>query len=357
MKISLLRLFFTFSLLGLIGVVYGQEEVGGTDTTKILPFPYEVLEENPASFPANYVAGGLVMGTRPLHPSTFLTSFQGFYRYKQHGFIKATWDFPVLADYDFQLRHVDEKDYLETTDDFNVYNQFDLGIGIFFNDTTVKRYKTVKFRAVEDSLLNKVDPPAVYYMNFRRIWGARVGYFRYQGIVTNFFLNEAQLLADDGTFLANGGPRSIYNPEGAAMMHTNWSVNSFYIGVDFRQINHAVVRAKGKVRRNSRVLNAYADFMFAPITAINDMEVRDFETGEKTSYVVDHDNGGFQMRSWGFRLGGEAYWMITPKSGITVQTELGIRPGLNNVKNPDAVLGNRLFLQGRLMYVYGFQNR
>jgi len=350
--------FVLICLLILPATLMAQDTKGGKDTTDIPPFPYEVVKDNPALFPKTYLTSGVLMATRPLHPSTFLTSMQGFYRYKQHGFVKATWDFPILADYDFQLRHVDEKEGLRTTDDFNVYNQFDLGIGYFVKDTTVKKFKTVLFRG-EDSLLNKVNPPAVYKMNYRTLWGVRLGYFRNQGIVTNFFLDRAAWLDQDLNFIAPGGPTSVFNPSGALMYHTNWSVNAFYLGADFRLMNHAVVRARGKVRQNSRVLNAYADFFYAPITNINDVLVRNFETGEVTTHVLSKsaDDVSFVMRSWGFRIGSEANYMVTEKSGVSFQGELGIRPGLNNINNPDNVLGNKLYLQGRFLYIFGFKSK
>ena len=102
----------------------------------------------------------------------------------------------------------------------------------------------------------------------------------------------------------------------------------------------------------SRMYNLYADFMYSPFISIEEMGIRNFDTGESSDYSVESI---LIKRPWGFRIGAEATIPMTEHTSFAVQLESGIRPGIKNVTSRDNFFGNMIFGQVRLLYKFGMK--
>jgi len=183
----------------------------------------------------------------------------------------------------------------------------------------------------------------------------RLGFVGYQGILNNHYLDADNLVAASGEVIGDAGDGTIFFPEDRNIYHTNMKARILYLGLEWRMIsNHAKEKEIGIIQQK-REWRGFFDLMYAPSIEIDPMYVRNFTDGSVNRYLVDHGNGGgFERRSLGFRAGGEYMRYLNSQSAINVNFESGIRPGIANITNSDALLGGSLYFQWRISYQFGF---
>lgn len=312
-------------------------------------YKLEIIENEPSLLPNFFLGTGFNVGTRPLNSWDFLIPLQAGIYFPNKAFIEAKADIPLVARFDTQYDQLIDNENLQTTNKFYINTQFDIGGGYFFIDTAKLRDVKVKFNA---RLENGKDTLMETKLkgNIRHTFGARGGYYFYQSGINNLYHEGINDYV--GIDLAEySETHSIKQNRTTPIHHTNFRSHSIYIGVDFRK-NYRMVYEEGNdsIINRSRIYNLYADFMFSPITTIEDMSIRDFDSGEKT----EHDMSSVILpRKWGFRVGGEAKVPFGERGSMAIQLETGIRPGIKDINSQDNLLGNMAFLQSRVIYKFG----
>ena len=339
--------------------LYGQTAADSTatDTTKAKPapevkinYPFKLSDYNLARFPGVTIGVGASMSTRPLNPAEFLLSARLGYRYEDKGWIQGSFDLPALNRFDYQYEHLSDDERLRTTSDFFIHSFGEIGIGYFLGDSTRKPH-TIYMPEENDSL--GIDPFVDYKEPRRSILAARAGITGHQNIVNATYIDMPELIDENGVVIGEAGAGSIHTPT-ADLFHTNTRVGTMYLGFERRRITSFLRDRGDREEHAKRMFKVYGDIMYAAIFQIDPMYVRNTETGRVTRHVVDHTNGGgFERNRLGFRAGGEYVVYFNNHSGLNFQLETGARPGLKNMKPGDALLSGSMFLQGRIIYLFG----
>ena len=314
-------------------------------------YPVTIKINDHTLLPNLFFSTGLQLGTRPLNSLDFLIPIQGGIYFTNKAFAEIKVDFPLVSRFDSQYDKLVENENLKTTNKFYINTQIDLGGGYFFLDTTKLSPVKIKFNA---KLANKKDTlmAAEIKGNVRQSLGARGGYFLYQSIINNKYSNDL----NNGSYLElteqkeNG---SLYDGNNTPIYHTNFRSHSCYLGLDLRKIYHIVyAQSTDTTIMRSRMYNLYADFMYSPFISIEEMSIRNFDTGESSDHSVESI---LIKRPWGFRIGAEAAIPLADHTSFAVQLESGIRPGIKNVTSRDNFFGNMIFGQVRLLYKFGMK--
>lgn len=314
-------------------------------------YPVTIKINDHTLLPNLFFSTGLQLGTRPLNSLDFLIPIQGGIYFNNKAFAEIKVDFPLVSRFDSQYDKLVENENLKTTNKFYINTQIDLGGGYFFLDTTKLSPVKIKFNA---KLANKKDTlmAAEIKGNVRQSLGARGGYFLYQSIINNKYSNDL----NNGSYLElteqkeNG---SLYDGNNTPIYHTNFRSHSFYLGLDLRKIYHIVyAQSTDTTIMRSRMYNLYADFMYSPFISIEEMSIRNFDTGESSDHSVESI---LIKRPWGFRIGAETAIPLADHTSFAVQLESGIRPGIKNVTSRDNFFGNMIFGQVRLLYKFGMK--
>ena len=314
-------------------------------------YPVTIKINDHTLLPNLFFSTGIQLGTRPLNSLDFLIPIQGGIYFTNKAFAEIKVDFPLVSRFDSQYDKLVENENLKTTNKFYINTQIDLGGGYFFLDTTKLRPVKIKFNA---KLANKKDTlmAAEIKGNVRQSLGARGGYFLYQSIINNKYSND--LNNDSYLELTEQKEKgSLYDGNNTPIYHTNFRSHSFYLGLDLRKIYHIVyAQSTDTTIMRSRMYNLYADFMYSPFISIEEMSIRNFDTGESSDHSVESI---LIKRPWGFRIGAEATIAMTEHTSFAVQLESGIRPGIKNVTSRDNFFGNMIFGQVRLLYKFGMK--
>ena len=342
--------FYTSLLFTLPNVGWAQNDSTYTFTLHdgtVYPITVEINDHT--LLPNLFFATGVQLGSRPLNKSDFLIPIQGGIYFNNKAFIEAKIDFPLIARFDNQYDQLVENENLQTTNNFFINTQINVGGGYFFLDSSKLSPIKIKFTA---KLSNKKDTLMATSIkgNVRQSLGVRGGYFYYQSIINNRYSvdlnNDSQFELTEQT--EDG---SIYNGSNEQIYHTNFRAHSLYLGLDIRKIYHLVyAQSTDTTVRKSRMYNLYADFMYSPLISIEEMHIRNFDSGETSSYNIESI---LIKRPWGVRIGADATIPISERSSFAVQIETGIRPGIKNITSADNFLGNMVFGQIRLLYKFG----
>lgn len=316
----------------------------------------QVTSDEPNNLPDLSFTGGLAIGSQPLNLIDIQFAFQARYIFKNYGFIDARFNLPTFPKFDDQYNALDGYSNLRTTNNFNLFDNIDIVLGYNFKDTSYFAYQKLLIRLPNSGKHHRIKRRTLVQYTTKHLIGARLGYYHHQGIINNLFLDEEQLIADNGDYIDVGGPNSVINQNGADVYHTNFSAHSIFIGADVKTFRKLKLKVDGDTMQHSLFYNFFIDLMIAPIINVEDMIVRDFDTGEKTAYNVAHDGvGGFNKMPFGGRIGIEVSKYYDKHDGLTLQAEMGVRPGFSNINNPDAFLGPYFYIQTKLMYTLGFK--
>ncbi|MBL4624191.1 MAG: hypothetical protein JKY42_03490 [Flavobacteriales bacterium] len=312
-------------------------------------YPITIELNDPTLLPNLFFAAGVQLGTRPSNYLDFLIPIQGGIYFTNKVFIEAKVDIPLIARFDTQYDKLVQNENLQTTNKFYINTQIDVGGGYFFLDTTKLMPVKIKFNA---KLANKKDTLMVaeFKGNIRQSLGVRGGYFHYQSVINTKYNPD---LTNDPFFELTEQTESgtLYDGANTPIYHTNFRSHSLYLGIDFRKIYHMVyAQSSDTTVRRSRMYNVYADFMYSPFISIEEMSIRNFDSGETSDYSLESI---LTKRPWGFRVGGEATIPATDRSSFAVQLESGIRPGIKGVSSTDNFFGNLVFMQVRILYKFG----
>ena len=339
-----------FVLLGVSGLIWSQSDSIYTFTLHDgTIYPITIKTNDHTVLPNLFFSTGLQLGTRPLNSLDFLIPIQGGIYFTNKAFAEVKVDFPLIARFDSQYDKLVENENLQTTNKFYINTQIDIGGGYFFLDTTKLSPVKIKFNA---KLANKKDTlmAAEIKGNVRQSLGVRGGYFLYQSAINNMYSND---LNNESFFELpeqneNG---TLFDGNNSPVYHTNFRSHSFYLGLDFRKIYHLVyAQSIDTTVQKSRMYNLYADFMYAPFISIEEMSIRNFDSGETSNYNTE---SSLIKRPWGFRIGAEGTIPLNKHTSFAIQLESGIRPGIKNVTSSDNVFGNIVFGQVRLLYKFG----
>jgi len=348
-----LLLLFTLISSGLCAQEDKQEgvELSFDDGTTVI---VKSIAADPYKYPNLSISTGLNLGTFPQNVLDIEIPVQAEYNLAPWAFFRINADIPILSKFDEQYGFIADDSFLETTGNFRPHGYSEALIGFSLLDKAI----TTNTRIVlASSYGHNSQTDYVTHMKLpqRYVFSLRLGFHKYQSILSNLYLDADSLISEEGEVIGRGGytPSTGFDPE-EKKFHTNMVVNSFFVGADFRNVKDIFIKTeKGDIDYSYR-WNVFFDFFVNPSVMIEDMLVRDFDTGIIAAHDVAHDNGGgFEISKTGYRIGFYYTPYFTHHSAFSVNYEMGIKPGISNFRTRDAVFGKRIYGLMRIMYTWG----
>lgn len=346
---------------GLISMyAYSQEkkqdgiEINYDDGTTLV---LKSVATNPFSYPQLSFSAGLNFGTFAQNVIDFKVPVQAEYNLPHLGFLRFNAEVPVVPRWNDQFGFLKNQPELRTTNEFRPHWYSEGLLGFSIVDRTINARTRL---AMETKYTFDKETNYVTHMKLpqRFIFSFRVGFHRYQSILSNIYLDSDSLITEDGEVLS----RARFEPEAyintndpdERKFHTNMIVNSPFVGLDLKKIKQVVVEIDDEQFDFKTRMNFFLDVFLFPSIHIDDMMVRDLRFGTiNPRDVVHNKGGGFEISKSGFRVGFNYTPYVSNHSAISINYEMGIKPGVTNFEARNALLGKRAYGLIRIMYTWG----
>lgn len=316
------------------------------------PTTFHSYEADNARYPAFTISAGASTASRPLGEADFAGSLQLRWQLSELLTIQARADHHINPNYDTQYRWVADNPDIRTENTLKPYSYQEATASVAFpvalrktNELSVNT--TGPYGERKTHLLQKEIPTTIMF-------GGRAGALRYTSLAHNYLLDEGQLIDAEGTILHAGGPVDIRHRDPGPTFITNFQSLGVLGGVFVswhRHLQYTVTDRYHKTEK--RATRADRMVLFADLIPFSALQM-DPMTVDGTEHDVYHnDAGGFHYQSAGWRLGLEVESMRAKHHGYAFQLELGMRPGINNSAYDVPPFGKRMFVNTRILYVFG----